>query len=230
MQPARFITMLGVLATGHALAADLSVGIVGLGSGLYGGGTAISLYSTSKIGINLLETYVLDQTDFTGRLATPLLLAVNPAHDFVYVAYTGKSLPIIAGYSISTLGLTLEWEQELSTGDSSLQGSTITAGPDYLIEYTYPAEPDELFLYVIDQATGNQILNDVEPGAHGIWLITGRVDSSRTYYYSCRSNSSSPPAKSVTVFAIEPGRAVDARSAKPIARSADPTYVQSVCD
>lgn len=229
MQLLRSIAVVGILMTGNALAADnpdYSVSIVAAT-----GGTGISLYATSKIGINLIETLVLDQSNGGGGLLQPVAFAMNPAHDFVYVVYQGSGFqPRVVGYSISRLGLTHQWEKELNTGDFDLSGSTITAGPNYLIEYTYPAGPDQLFLYVLDQDTGKDLMHDVDPGANGVWLITGRVDPTRVYYYSCRSTSVSPPATSVTVFAFKPGTEVQTGSATPVATSNDPNYVQSVCD
>jgi hypothetical protein len=223
------ISSIALLGAGSAGAADYSVGIANLGSGLYGGGTAINLYSTSKTGISLIQTYVLDQKDFTGNLATPLILAVNPAQSFVYVVYTGLSQPNIVGFKIASTGLTLSFEKEIGTGDSSLQGTTIAAGPDYVIEYTYPATADQLWLQVLDQ-TGKESMHDLDPGTGGVWLVTGQVDSTRTYYYSCRGSSSTPPATSVSVFAFKAGTDVDATSATPLATSTDPAYIQSVCN
>jgi hypothetical protein len=221
------MTMLGVLAGGGAMAADFAVGIVNLGTGVFGGGTALNLYSIEKTDIDLIQTYVLQQVDFTGHLSSPLTLAMNPAHNFVYVVYTGLSQPNIVGFKITPAGLVYEWEEEIQTADASLQGATLTAGPTYVIENTYPAG---LWVHVIRQ-TGAEMINDYADGQFsGVYLISGRADSTRTFYYSCRSTSSSPPATSVSVFSFENGIDVHTSSTPPTATSTDPAFVQSVCN
>jgi hypothetical protein len=221
------IVMLGVLAGGGAMAADYSVGIVNLGTGTLGGGTALNLYATRKTGIDLVQTYVLPQNDFTGNLSSPLTLAMNPAHTFVYVVYTGLSQPNIVGLKITATGLVYEWQDEIQTGDAGLQGTTLTAGHNYVIENTYPFG---LWEHVVSQA-GVELINDYENGGgSGVYLISGRVDSTRTFYYSCLSTSSSPPATSVSVFRVESGVDVYTSTASPTSTSTDPTYVQSVCN
>jgi len=191
------MTMLGVLASGGAMAADFSVGIVNLGTGIFGGGTALNLYSIEKSDIDLIQTYVLQQNDFTGHLSSPLTLAMNPAHNFVYVVYTGLSQPNIVGFKITPTGLVYEWQEEIQAEDTGLQGATLTAGPNYVIENTYPAG---LWVHVIGQ-TGAEMINDYQDGGFsGIFLISGHADSTRTFYYSYRSMSASSPATSVSVF------------------------------
>jgi hypothetical protein len=221
------IAMLGVLAGGRAMAADYSVGIVNLGTATLGGGTALNLYATKKTGIDLVQTYILPQNDFTGGLSSPLTLAMNPAHTFVYVVYTGLSQPNIVGLKITPTGLVYEWQDEIQTGDAGLQGTTLTAGHNYVIENTYPFG---LWEHVVSQA-GVELINDYENGGgSGVYLMAGRVDSTRTFYYSCRSTSSSPPATSVSVFRVESGVDVYTSLASPTASSTDPAYVQSVCN
>ena len=154
------IAMLGVLAGGGAMAADYSVGIVNLGTGTLGGGTALNLYATKKTGIDLVQTYVLPQNDFTGNPSSPLTLAMNPAHTFVYVVYTGLSQPNIVGLKMTPTGLVYEWQDEIQTGDAGLQGTTLTAGHNYVIENTYPFG---LWEHVVSQA-GGELINDYENG------------------------------------------------------------------
>ena len=60
-----------LLAT-NAMAADHTVGIANLGKGIFGGGSAINLYTTRTSGIDLVESDVLPENDFTGKRATPL--------------------------------------------------------------------------------------------------------------------------------------------------------------
>ncbi|MGA2191131.1 MAG: hypothetical protein ABSH33_21650 [Steroidobacteraceae bacterium] len=220
------MVLTGLMAGGSAMATDYSVGIVKLGTGAEGGGTALNLYAIKKSGIHLVQTYVLQQDDYTGNLASPLTLAMNPAHDFVYVVYTGLTIPNIVGFSITPTGMVYEWENEIQTGDGGLQGSTLTGGPGYVIENTYPAG---LWVHVVNQ-TGAEVINDyADGGSAGIYLISGQVDSSMTFYYSCRSTASTPPAKSVSVFSFEDGVDVYTSTATPVATSTDPVFVRSVC-
>jgi len=221
------MSMLGGLASGSALALDYSVGITNIGSGALGGGTAINLYATKNAGIDLVQTYVLQQDDFTGKLASPLILAINPAHDFVYVVYTGVSVPNIVGFEIASTGLVKKWEAPVATGDVGLQGSNITAGPNYVIENTYPA--GSLWVYVVGQS-GVDLLLDNQSESSSVFAVSGQVDSTRTLYYSCRAASSSLPATSVSAYKFESGVYVFTATASPVATSTDPVYVQSICD
>ena len=51
-----------VFFAGSAMATDYAVGIVNLGSGWQGGGTALNMYAVTSTGIRLIQTYVLQQT------------------------------------------------------------------------------------------------------------------------------------------------------------------------
>jgi hypothetical protein len=221
--------LLGILAGGSAMATEYSVGIANVGSGVFGGGTAIELYATTDSSIKLVQTYVLHQKDFTGNLASPLILALNPARDFVYVAYTGLSQPNVVGFKITPTGLDLQWEKEFATGDSSLQGATLAAGPGYVIENTYPAPGVGIWVHVLDEA-GAEVLSDYDDDGGGVWLISGQVDATKTFYYSCRNTASSPPATLVSVYAFKAGEDVHTWSTKPVASTHNPVYVQSVCN
>ena len=81
--------MLGMLTSRIAMAADYAVGTVNLGTGSVG--TSLNLYSMTRKGVDLIQNYILQQTDTYGRLVAPLALSMsmNPHHDFVYLAYTG---------------------------------------------------------------------------------------------------------------------------------------------
>ena len=220
------LIILGCLAGVNAKATDLSVGIVNLGSGWEGGGTALNLYATSTTGITLIETYVLNQKDSTGNLASVLTLAMNPAHTFVYVVYTSTGVPNIVGFAMTITGLVPKWERELNTGDAGMQGGTITAGPNYVLEKLYPFD---LWVTVLGQ-NGQELMTDAEEDFGDTWVVSGSVDSTRSYYYSCRSESPSTAATSVAVFKFEAGLDVMVGSATPVATFTDPTFIQSVCN
>ncbi|MGD0511570.1 MAG: hypothetical protein ABSA33_07085 [Candidatus Micrarchaeaceae archaeon] len=206
-----------------AIATDYSVAIVNPGAGSLRGGSAVNLYAVKDGKLHLVQEYVLQQKDFTGNLAEPLELAVNPKHDFVYVVYTGQSVPNIVGFRITPSGLDREWEQEIQTGDSSLQGTTITAGESYVQENTYPI--GSLLVNIVSQ-TGAQLLKD-NYADYG--LISGWVDPSETLYYSCRNNTTfTSPASSVSVFKL--GEGVITYSATPVLTSTDPIFIESICN
>lgn len=224
------LAVLGLWITGTAQGADYSVGIVNLGSGALGGGSAINLYSTTRNGIKLVQQYVFQQKDWTGNLAEPLTLAINPAHNYVYVVYTGHSLaaaqPIIVGFQITSTGLVYDWQHQLQTGDSGLQGTTLTAGPNYVIENTYPFD---LWVHVLSQA-GEELMTDIEDDFDSTYVVSDSVDSTRTYYYSGRAASYPAPATSVAVFRFESGTDVSTGTATPLGTSTDPLFIQSVCN
>jgi len=216
------------LLPGYTMAADYWVGIVNPGTGVYDGGSAINLYSTTASGNELIQTYILHQKDYTGNLASVLLVAMNPAHTFVYVVYSSTNVPNIVGFRITANGLVKEWEQGLPTGDSGLYGgANVVAGPSYVIENDYTVT---LRIDVVSQA-GVLLLDDYEAGftPGGTYLISGHVDSTRTYYYSCQSLTSSPPATLVQVFKFEDGAVVNTYNTTPVATSTDSVYVNTVC-
>jgi len=219
------LTMLGILTTGSAMATDYSVGIANLGSGALGGGSALNLYATGGTGIDLVESYVLPENDFTGKRAEPLFVVINPAHTFVYAAYTGPNLPIIVGLKITSTKLVFEWQQELQTGDAGLQGTTLSAGPDYVIENTFPV--GSLIVHVLNQA-GTELL--VDETNTGTTVLSGYVDPAIGLYYSCRSPASSDPVSAVSVYAFKAGVDVNTSTATPVAKSTSATYLRSICN
>jgi len=111
------------------------------------------------------------------------------------------------------------------TGDSGLQGTTLTAGPNYVIENTYPFN---LWVHVLSQ-TGQELMTDAEDDFGGTY-VSGSVDSTRTYYYSCRAASFPSPATSVAVFRFESGVDVSPSTSSPVGTSTDPVFIESVCN
>jgi len=187
------ISMLGLLAAGRAMAADYSVGIVKLGTEFEGGGTAVNLYSTTTKGINIIQTYVLPQLDQTGHLARPLTLAMNPAQDFVYVAYTGLSIPNLVGFKVTATGLVPQWEVPLQTGDSGLSETTIVAGSDYVIQSLYPGQGQYLVVLVISQETGATVATMESPQYLVSGHVFGPIASANALYFSCTAAARSTP-------------------------------------
>jgi len=221
MKILRTAFLLGSLACASAMAADYSVGIVGLGTGIFGAGTGLNLYSITDHGVDLVAG-----SPFLFPPDEPLLAAVAPKHDFVYVAYEDSpSLPIIVQYKITPTGLVYQWQALFSTGDPSLQGSTLNAVSKYLIEYTYPATPEQLYVYVLDQA-GKELVYDY--GTNGSNLISAHIDPNGKFYYSCRYIGSPPngPANSVAVYKLDN---LVTPSTPPLLTSTDSVFVQSEC-
>jgi len=222
--------LLGSLAFGSAMAADYSVGIVNVGTGFGGTGTALNLYSITHRGVHLVEgPYVFPQTvPYSGDPYLPVLVSLSPEHDLAYVVYIGiPSLPILVQFAITPHGLVYRWQQELSTGDVSLQGSSIGTVSHHLIEYTYPAEG--LWVRIIDQ-DGQELVSD--PGSNGHNLVSARIDPNGKYYYSCRFITASDtyvngPANSVAVYKLE---TYVSGEASPWFSSTDPVFVQSECN
>lgn len=226
------LTLLGVLVAGSAAAADYAVSVVNGTIGPFGGG-AINLYVTSEHGIDHVSSFVFDQIDYTGYPATPFLAVINPAGTFVYAAYSGNNQsngePVLVGLKVTGTKLEYQWQQELETGDSGLQGATLVAGPDYVIENTFPdpLSPFPLALYVVNQ-TGTQILSDGGKGT-GMQVVAGIVNPTASLYYSCRSATGSSPATEVSVYALKAGVDVKTGTAKPAGHSTNPAYVEAVC-
>jgi hypothetical protein len=217
------------LAFGSAMAADYSVGIVNKGSGFEGAGTALNLYSISHKGVDLVRgsPFVLPPT-ITGVSNEPILVSIAPEHDLVYVVYfhicCGE--PMIVQFKITPRGLVYQWEQQLQTADAGLQGSSIDAVSNYVIERTYPDLG--LWIHILDRS-GQEVVEDV--GTDGMNLISGHIDPEGKFYYSCRNLSATypgeGPANAVAVFKLD--RFVTLETT-PFLTSTDPVFVQSECN
>jgi hypothetical protein len=220
--------LLGSLAFGSAVAADYSVGIVDKGSGFEGAGTALNLYSISHNGVDLVRgsPYVLPPT-ISGVSNEPILVSIAPEHDLVYVVYVRVFFgePIIVQFKITPKGLVYQWEQVVQTGDAGLQGSSIEAVANFVIEKTYPAEA--LYVHILDHK-GQEIVSDF--GSNGENLIAGHIDPSGKFYYSCRNLAATypgeGPANAVSIFELDE---YVTDETIPLLTSTDPVFVQSEC-
>lgn len=229
MNMLRTVTLLGSLAFGSAIAADYSVGIVDKGSGFEGAGTALDLYSITHKGVDLVRgsPYVLPPT-ISGVSNEPILVSIAPEHDLVYAVYVRVFFgePIIVQFRITPKGLVYEWEQVLQTGDAGLQGSSVEAVANYVIEKTYPAEV--LYVHILDHK-GQEIVSDF--GSDGQDLIAGHIDPGGQFYYSCRNLAASRPgegpANAVAIFKLDK-HVTD--ETIPLLTSTDPVFVQSECN
>jgi hypothetical protein len=210
-----------------AMAADYTVGIVAnTGHGRPG----IRLYETTSAGITVVQTYVLYQQTAAGLFVTPLTLAVNPQHTFVYVVYTSPvySEPNLFGFKITSTGLVLQWEQPIATGDYEMQTGYLVAGPNYVMEILFPSGP---WITVLTQS-GQRILEE-EGDVNN--YISSSIDSAGALYYSCRGSIPSNdvvgvaplPITSVSVYKFVPGTTIN--NATPVVTSTDPAYIESVC-
>jgi len=228
MKTLRIGMLLGSLAFGSAMAADFSVGIVDQGSGFEGAGTALNLYSISHKGVDLVRgsPYVLPPT-ISGVSNEPILVSIAPEHDLVYVVYVRVFFgePIIVQFRITPKGLVYQWQQVVQTGDAGLQGSSIEAVANYVIEKTYPAEA--LYVHILDHK-GQEIVSDF--GSNGENLIAGHIDPGGKFYYSCRNLSATypgeGPANAVSIFKLDE-HVTD--ETIPLLTSTDPVFVQSEC-
>jgi hypothetical protein len=229
MNMLRTVTLLGSLAFGSAGAADYSVGIVDKGSGFEGAGKALNLYSITHKGVDLVRgsPYVLPPT-ISGVSNEPILVSIAPEHDLVYVVYVRVFFgePIIVQFKITPKGLVNQWEQVVQTGDAGLQGSSIEAVANYVIEKTYPAEA--LYVHILDHK-GQEIVSDF--GSDGENLVAGHIDPGGKFYYSCRNLSATypgeGPADAVAIFKLDQS-VTDETS--PLLTSTDPVFVQSECN
>jgi len=222
--------LLGSLACARVMAADYSVGIVDAGSGFAGTGTALNVYAITARGVDLApgSPFIFNQTvPGTANAYLPAATAVAPANDVAYVAYIGiPSLPILVQFKITTHGLVYQWQQEISTGDVSLQGTTLGTVATYVIERTFPV--GSLWIHILNQS-GRELVSDA--GSTGSNLISGQIDPTGKFYYSCRYVSSSGSgsfgaANSVAVYRLE---STMTDSTPPLATSNDPAFVQSEC-
>jgi hypothetical protein len=221
--------LLGSLAFGPAMAADYSVGIVNAGTGFEGAGTALNLYSITNKRVDLVQgsPYMLPAV-VGGGPYEPILVSIAPEHDLVYVVYFHWccGTPVIVQFQITPKGLVYQWEQRLDTGDAGLQGSSINAVSNYLIERTYPGEG--LWVRIHDRS-GQEVVDDV--GTDGMNLISGHIDPEGKFYYSCRNLSATypgeAPANAVAVYKLDRSVTLDST---PFLTSTDPVFVQSECN
>ena len=211
-----------IVAGGSATAADHSV--AGVGAGL-------NLYSITDKGVQLVKSspYLLGEVDPSGHLFQPVTLSMNPTHNFVYVVYQGSGVqPNIVGFEITPEKLVKKWEAELITGDALLDGSSITAVDNYVIENIFPS--GSLWVKVVTQA-GQEVVYD--QGSNSADLVSGHIDQNGKFYYSCRFISPTfgarGPANTVVVYDLKDDGFVS-HSSTPLFTSTDPTFVRSICN
>jgi hypothetical protein len=214
-----------LLGAGRLLAADYSVTTVRpITPTGFDPGNGINLYEITGQGIRLVNggPYVFQHTDFTGQLSSILFIGMNPAHDFVYVAYTGNPQPILAGFAVTPTGLVMQWQNVFTTGNSTLDLASLTILDNLIIEDAHPAGFAHL-IAVLDQsgAVLKQEINE--------FLVSVRVKNNGNFYYSCRSATGGPyggvpPATSAVVFDLKKSVST------PVVTATDPTFVRSVCD
>jgi hypothetical protein len=239
MKTATAIILAIIATSGSAFAADYWVGVEGTGfSGV--GGAGLNLYSVTDKGLTLVGggPYILQQEDVNGHLAYIMGLSISPKHDFVYVAYSGTEAlsngqPILVGFQITPNGLVKQWEQAIQSGADGLNGGSLEAMDNYVIENTRPC--CGLVVTVINES-GQQLLTDSgSSGRHYIDLVSGYIEKSRKFYYSCRDvgwDGTNPigPANTVVAYDLK-ANAVGffTGDATPLFSSTDLSLVQSVC-
>jgi hypothetical protein len=107
-------------------------------------------------------------------------------------------MPIIVGLKITSKGLQYQWQRTFYTYDPTLAGATLTAGPDYVIENSFP--DSDVFEERILNESGKQIF--YEYGGYTEYLVSGHVDPVEGLYYSCRATSQSSAATEVYVYKL----------------------------
>jgi len=227
----RIALALGLMfGAGELMAADYSITTVRpVSPTAFDPGNGLNLYSITAKGVELVKgsPYVLQQTDYTGQLASIFAVVMNPDHDFVYVVYSGNVQPIVVGYSITPKGLIYQWQKIFTTGSNNLQLATVSAVNDFLVGEAHPA-PFAHLVNVFNQ--DGQII----AGEFSENLVSGHVNRNGKFYYSCRATNFDayggiPPADSVAVYDLKKGL-VSGTNTVPVTTSTDPTFVRSVCD
>jgi hypothetical protein len=219
-----------VVGASPLLAADYSVGTVRPTTPeTFDPGNGLNLYSITAKGVDLVKgsPYILQQTDYTGRLVSVFLVLMNPAHDFVYVVYSGSPQPNVVGFAITPKGLVYQWQKVFTTGNSTLDNATVTALDNFIIEDAHPA-PFAHLVTILSQS-GQVIMSEFSEN-----LVSGHAKRNGNFYYSCRSSITSsfggvPPADSVAVYDLGNG-VVTGSSTVPLVTSTDPAFVRSVCN
>jgi hypothetical protein len=133
---------------------------------------------------------------------------------------------------ITPKGLVYQWQRQMVTGDPTLQGTTLEAGRDYVIENTFPDATD---LWVeIYSKSGQHLVQDLGAtgGFDGGGLISGHISYNGKFYYSCRDVPATypvTPANTVVVYELRDNGLLDTSLSKPLATSTDPVFVANVC-
>lgn len=196
-------------------AADYSVAIVPGG---------LNLYSITKHGIHLVggTTYVLKHQAPISSLSTiPVLVAMNPAHDFVYVEYVSPpessivedqhGLPSIVGLQITPHGLVYKWSAmvQIQGYETNSPAYSLVAGRDYVLVNNYPGGPPAiitngvptcsstcgaLFVQVIKKS-GEQVFWDA--GVYLAEVTSAHFSPTAKFFYACIYNSGYDDANGV---------------------------------
>lgn len=225
------IAMMWMMAGGSAIAADYSAGIVGLGAAdccnPNGSGTGVNLYTTTERGIKLVKgsPFVFQPTPANPSDYPAEPVAAVVSERFVYVAYdVFPNQPILVQFAITPSGLQYRWQQQISTGDPDLGGSTLTTAGRYVMEKLYPIG---LWVRILNEA-GQQLVIE----SNGLQVLnSSRMDANGKFYYSCRNpnadlQGANLPATSVSIYDLD---AIEAEPSAPFFTSTDPAYIQSVC-
>jgi hypothetical protein len=230
------ISLLGLIASGNAMAVDYSVAIVSGG---------INLYSITKKAIHLvagspfsLPASILEAQGDPYPL-TPVSLALSPNHEFVSVVfeqtpYMGNDDTdvIVAGFKITATGMILKWYIPFNMDPDSYPLTTVTAGTNYTILQTTPDPGGPNSASIINSAGEGVAGAGGPPGSNQ--LFSFQVDASGQFFYACYGPYGVTPAQSVDVYSLEPGSLAGTAPypySAPVLviTSMDPHFIQSVC-
>ena len=212
------ISILGMLVSGSAMAADYSASITPAG---------INLYAITANGVELVagSPYVLPQPGAPYPL-TPAILAISPQHDFLYVVY--EQLPYhgdlsqdvkVVGLQITAQGLVNQWSVGMNMDPAEYKFISLNATLQNVIVFT---RPNGLFAAIFNEA-GTNLFGD---GSHGgDQLLSGRVAPDSGFYYSCRKSVAATPYVNVYLLGT-----TASPSPSLLLTSYDPDFMQSVCN
>ena len=213
---------LGFSAAGPAVAADYTVGITDfVNYGQYGLGTALNAYEITGKGVELLpgSPYVLHEKDAGGNSYLPSIVAMNAAHDFLFVEYVAISNPLIVGFKITAHGLEKRWQQTFEPGNNFV--NSMIAGRDYVIIGFYP-NGTSLWASILNES--GQILGGGS-GDDSDSMSSVQVSAGEQFFYQCRDASS---VSTVVLYTFNVS--IPDKSNQYLLTSTDPAFYQGICE
>ncbi len=227
------IAMTMILAsagTMGAMGADYSVGIAPGG---------LNLYSITQKGVKLVKGSPFVTPVFDAYPVTPVIVAMNTQHNFVYVLYEHltslEPLAYIVGFKITEEGLQQKWVfQPLDMNPEANPLVELTAGPNYAIaiwtnDFTSPYtgwiinESGQLVAGVLSLFNGNEHISD-------------HVAPHENFYYFCHYvGYPGPQTETVSAYSLDKDT-LNGKVQPPFLQpqllfnSTDPVFVESVCN
>jgi hypothetical protein len=165
------MSVFGMMASSAAMA-DHSAAITTEG---------INVYTITQKGVDLVKgsPYVLPQPGVAYPL-TPQLIAISPAHDFLYVVY--ELLPFqgnptedvtVVGFAITDQGLVKKWSYPLNMDPAEYVNIALDVGLDTVIQYYRPGNDNRYAIITNEQGTTIATDGSYEPGTNEDHLVSG---------------------------------------------------------